>query len=1092
MRKVNYTVFPEWFIEDLYLEEDKEKARCGFLPHSSKVLFLCTLHGAYSQRVSNHINFKTLSRVCGCPECGKIQRVKKKKETHNKQRASYPDWFINELAYREDKERAKNKSISSGELVSFICPTHGVYKQAVYHHIRLKTGEKTGGCPKCAYLYTAKNTRDRMYLKRPDFPGWFIEEIYLENDKEKARNKELTYRDKISFYCKEHGVYEQVISDHIDYKTGNKKQGCPKCGVVKRIQSRKENNRNNRPAYPSWFMEELAHEDDRIKALNKDLNWSDKIDFVCPIHGIYTQRVDAHIHLKEGTRNQGCPSCSKHLSKNEDEIYEFVKSLVPDIERRNRSLIKEEDSEKFLELDIYIPSKKVAIEYNGSYWHGELNKKDNKIHLRKYQLCERQGIRLISIYDRDWKENKEKIKTFLKDLFFPKVKIYGRCVEIHNIPIQEAKSFYNEYHLKGSGCHNKVSYGLFYKKELVSGMSFSKPNFGYQKNIEWDLTRYCVKPGYSVIGGAENLFKTFLEEYSPKSIVTYSDNDYFTGEIYARLGFQLDKITTIPYYWAKSDRVFLDRQLCQVKKLKERYPDLYDQSVEKKVTNKEEYIMHELGFYKVYRSGNKKWIYSKGEVHVDSIQSVDSKSFTKLKNTCGNLKKISIKKEKPRKIFPQWFIEELARDEDKERALEGGIVWSEKLQFYCPVHGQYTQRVDAHIHLKEGTCNQGCPKCGRIKQIKSRKENYIKNRPSFPQWFIEDLARDEDKERAKRGEIVTSEYLDFICPIHGVYNQYVGNHINYCTGEPACKCPLCGQHQSLNESEIFNFVKSLCPDVEERNRDTVLNEHTGRFFELDIYSESKKIAIEYNGSLWHGERFKKNNDYHLTKFKLCEDKGIHLFSIFDKDWIEHKDKIKSLIKDFVLPKVKVFGRNTVIKQVSLKEAKNFYNTYHLKNNDNSYTITYGLYYNGVLISCMSFSKPKFGKQKYIEWDLSRYCTKFGYVVLGGAKKLFTAFLKEYKPTSIITYSDNDYFTGNIYRELGFSFVNYTDIPYYWAKDNTFLTRQQCQVKVLKEKYPYLYQDSLTKNVSNKEDYIMHKLGYYKVYRCGNKKWIWTS
>jgi hypothetical protein len=147
MRKVNYTVFPEWFIEDLYLEEDKEKARGGFLPHSSKVLFLCKLHGVYSQIVSNHINFKTLSRVCGCPECGKIQRVKEKKETHNKQRASYPDWFINELAYREDKERAKNKSISSGELVSFICPTHGVYKQVVYNHIRLKTGEKTGGCP---------------------------------------------------------------------------------------------------------------------------------------------------------------------------------------------------------------------------------------------------------------------------------------------------------------------------------------------------------------------------------------------------------------------------------------------------------------------------------------------------------------------------------------------------------------------------------------------------------------------------------------------------------------------------------------------------------------------------------------------------------------------------------------------------------------------------------------------------------------------------------------------------------------------------------------------------------------------------------
>ena len=141
-------------------------------------------------------------------------------------------------------------------------------------------------------------------------------------------------------------------------------------------------------------------------------------------------------------------------------------------------------------------------------------------------------------------------------------------------------------------------------------MSFSRPNFGNQKDVEWDLTRYCVKYGYSVVGGAERLFKSFIKEFTPSSIITYSDNDYFTGEVYSKLGFQLDKLTDIPYYWSKGDRVFLNREKCQVRILKEKYPDIYNKAIEENASNKEEYIMHALGFYKVYRCGNKKWVWS--------------------------------------------------------------------------------------------------------------------------------------------------------------------------------------------------------------------------------------------------------------------------------------------------------------------------------------------------------------------------------------------------------------------------------------------------------------------------------------------------
>ena len=605
-KKIKCTEYPQWFIEDLENEEDKQKSRSGFLSHSAIVSFLCKEHGSYKQRVSNHINFNTMLPKSGCPKCSKIKQGCLEKETKQKLRKEYPEWFINELAYKEDRERAISKVLTSSDRVSFLCSIHGVYEQVVYNHIKLSTGERTKGCPKCAIEQRAKATKIFRLNSRPEYPEWFINELYLETDKEKAKNKTLTYKEKLKFFCEDHGVYEQIVSDHIDYKTGEKKQGCPFCGRIKQAKTKIENNKKRR-YFPEWFINDIAKEEDKQRALDKELIWSDKIDFICPIHGVYSQRVDAHIFIRSGKPNQGCPSCGISISKEEKEIYEFVKCICPDTERRNRTVIKNLRSSKFLELDIYIPSKKIAIEYNGSYWHGENYKKDKKSHLEKYQLCEEKNIRLITVFDKDWIENKGKVKGFLFNLLSNKIKIYGRKTEVKQIPFKEANDFYKKYHLKNGDSHFTVSYGLFYNGELVSAMSFSKPKFGNQKDIEWDLSRYCVKFGCSVIGGAEKLFQSFLRDFSPSSIITYSDNDYFTGSVYSKLGFSMVKFTDIPYYWAKSNTVFLNRQKCQVKILKEKYPELYNEAIENNVSNKEEYIMHKLGFYKVYRCGNKKW-----------------------------------------------------------------------------------------------------------------------------------------------------------------------------------------------------------------------------------------------------------------------------------------------------------------------------------------------------------------------------------------------------------------------------------------------------------------------------------------------------
>ena len=59
------------------------------------------------------------------------------------------------------------------------------------------------------------------------------------------------------------------------------------------------------------------------------------------------------------------------------------------------------------ELDIYIPSKQIAIECNGIYWHSYDNK-PIKYHINKYTECLNKGIQLITIWE-DWIIHKPEI-----------------------------------------------------------------------------------------------------------------------------------------------------------------------------------------------------------------------------------------------------------------------------------------------------------------------------------------------------------------------------------------------------------------------------------------------------------------------------------------------------------------------------------------------------------------------------------------------------------------------------------------------------------------------------------------------------------
>ena len=229
----------------------------------------------------------------------------------------------------------------------------------------------------------------------------------------------------------------------------------------------------------------------------------------------------------------------------ESEIREYVNNLNIDI--NNYYTLYSNDNKQY-EIDIFILSKNIGIEVNGSYWHSELHK-DYLYHQNKSLLAKDKGIDLIHIFEYEWKN--EITQNIIKYLIQSKLgifieKIYARKCIIKEIDSLEYVNFCNENHLQGS-CSAKIKLGLFYKDELVQVMSFSLPRF--TDKYEWEIIRECSKLGYCIIGGKEKLWKYFLKKYNPSNCISYCDFSKFTGNSYLKLGFKKERLNKPGFVW---------------------------------------------------------------------------------------------------------------------------------------------------------------------------------------------------------------------------------------------------------------------------------------------------------------------------------------------------------------------------------------------------------------------------------------------------------------------------------------------------------------------------------------------------------------
>ena len=278
-----------------------------------------------------------------------------------------------------------------------------------------------------------------------------------------------------------------------------------------------------------------------------------------------------------------------NTSKAEIEVLDYCNSILGGFDKKRIFGI---------EIDVFNEELKVGIEYCGLYWHQE-RYRGKKQHKQKYDICKENGIKLITIFEDEWVNNKNLIKKKLAHILGVNndKKIYARKCNIQLINKLDKERFLDSYHIQGNG-NSSVNIGLFLDKELVAVMGFIE-----HKNSVFELSRYATK--YTVVGGFSKLLKFFQKNYNWNKIYTFADLRWHEGDCYKNNDFVVEKIIPPDYSYFTGNKRFHKFNF-RKELIKKKFPDLYDPN-ETEFEN-----MDRIGIFRIYDCGKIKYVLKKG------------------------------------------------------------------------------------------------------------------------------------------------------------------------------------------------------------------------------------------------------------------------------------------------------------------------------------------------------------------------------------------------------------------------------------------------------------------------------------------------
>lgn len=382
------------------------------------------------------------------------------------------------------------------------------------------------------------------------------------------------------------------------------------------------------------------------------------------------------------------------------------------------------------------------------------------------------------------------------------------------------------------------------------------------------------------------------------------------------------------------------------------------------------------------------------------------------------------------------------------------------LRWSCPVHGEFKQLGAARL------VGKGCAKCHY---------DSGRNRTTFANWWAK--VQTLHAEKYTYPDIAETElewlgvdrtYVNPVCVRHGEFRVRALVHAE------GVGCQKCVQGDTRKwHTNISKYIQNLGFTVTEDRK------IPGSNFEIDIYVVEKNLAIELHGIHWHSSQFRPNN-YHIEKRKLVEAAGITLVEIFSDEWSDSEAKVLALIRSKLgVATDSVYARNTKMAVLASRTAREFYTKHHLQGFAAG-DAHLGLLSDEEVVACMSFiagdGGRNSGKDSVV---LTRFATSKR--VVGGASKLLNAFVKMHRPKTVVSFSDNRYSDGNLYRTLGFAKLSVSAPDYRYVVGKRREHKSNYQRKHLPKKLKTF--DPLLSEKANCEANDI-----YAIYDCGLTKW----
>lgn len=555
----------ETFIrKSTYVHNDRyDYAPTVYSGFEGSVEIICPEHGLFTQKAKDHLSGKGCYRCKGSTtsavrKCSTSEFIEKAQAVHG---ATY-DYSM--VVYKD-----------ASTAVDLICRTHGVFSQAPSKHL---SGQ---GCAQCAI--------DRQTQKQTQTAEELLQRCV------EAHNGKYTYekadfalsRDKIIITCPEHGDFQQAVNLHYQG------QGCPKCANERiRVGQRKSG--------IEFVMSAVeVHGNVYRYRLLDYVNSKTPVEIACGVHGSFYQRPNDHLD------GHGCPTCARVTrgrSKSSSEFGALVKRYAPDAVFEYRI---SKSSGKRWRMDVYIPSKNLGFEFNGLRWHSTRFIEDPKHHYERQRLAALNGTRLVFIHEDEWLYRKPAVEDLVRHLLGKSERAFARKCTVKALEPEAARTFHEQHHIQGCRMSPEISYGLTDSDGiLIACMSFNQKTSDRKNPYaagRYELVRFSSSK--SVIGGASRLFRKFISDHKPSEIVSFSMNHLFTGGMYEKLGFKLDKVLPIDYTYVEPKQIKrLHKSNFQHKRLKQRFEN-YDPNQTEELNCKRN------NFYRIYDCGKKRWLW---------------------------------------------------------------------------------------------------------------------------------------------------------------------------------------------------------------------------------------------------------------------------------------------------------------------------------------------------------------------------------------------------------------------------------------------------------------------------------------------------